>query len=138
MNKTRDELRSAKNVNRRLEKLKEQIKAEKLQKRLAKLDATQSAKVLEHEALKRKHVQIDDEDEGDDVLVIKDKNDNAFEDEGELPTFDLDQVTQSRKKKKMRIDGSSTGLNKKTIFDDDGEEISEQHIFTPDEAREHP
>ena len=68
------------------------------------------------------------------MLVIKDKNDNAFEDEGELPTFDLDQVTQSRKKKKMRIDGSSTGLNKKTIFDDDGEEISE-HIFTSDEER---
>ena len=110
MNKTRDELRSAKNVNRKLEKLKEQIKAEKLQKRLAKLDATQSAKVLEHEALKRKHVQIDDEDEGDDVLVIKDKNDNAFEDEGELPTFDLDQVTQSRKKKKMRASFSLSSI----------------------------
>lgn len=105
----RDQLRGAKNVNRKLEKLKEQIKADKLKKKLEKL-----GKTIDDIKPKRKR----DED-ADDILVMKTRHDWGKPDEEELQ-FDVNKVTKSRSDKRIRIDGAN-GNNKRIVFNDDGE-----------------
>ncbi len=129
--KTREEHREKKNVNHKLQRLKEQIKTEKLQKRIAKL----GSKALE----KRKHPQkeeksIDsnetsDDDDDDDLLRVKtkhewgkDKDEKEDNDDDDEMVHINDQITQGRRKKRIRIEGSSSGQNKRIIFNEDGEE----------------
>ena len=112
--KSRDELRGKKNVNRKLEKLKEQIKAEKLRKRLEKLGT--SVEDIE-KAPKRKR----EEDGVDDILVMKKRHEWDEDDGGELPQVDVNKVSQSRSDKRIRIDGANSD-NKRIVFNDDGEE----------------
>lgn len=111
--KSRDETRGAKNKNYKLEKLKAQIKAEKLQKKLAKMGKT----TLDEDVSKRKR---DDEDDGGLLLVKKRHEWNDGENE-DLPEVDVNEVSQSRSNKRIRIDGNSR-QNKRVVFNDDGEE----------------
>lgn len=108
----RDGLRDKKNINHKLNRLKEQIKTEKLAKKLAKMghlpDVTQRRQSEEQE---------------DDLMVIKRKHraDSDGEDNEKLPAVAVDEVAKSRHAKRIRIDGG-TGENKRIKFGDDGEE----------------
>eukprot|EP00557_Chaetoceros_sp_GSL56_P000240 CAMPEP_0176501236 /NCGR_PEP_ID=MMETSP0200_2-20121128/14048_1 /TAXON_ID=947934 /ORGANISM="Chaetoceros sp., Strain GSL56" /LENGTH=778 /DNA_ID=CAMNT_0017900099 /DNA_START=31 /DNA_END=2367 /DNA_ORIENTATION=+ len=115
--KSREDLRGAKNVNRKLEKLKEQIKAEKLRKKLEKIG---KAADDGNSSSKRKRAEDEDEDE---ILVMKKQRDwNKDEDDAEeLPLVDVNQVSKSRSEKRIRVDGAN-GENKHIVFNDDGEE----------------
>lgn len=127
LRKDRDELRQKKNVNHKLNKLKEQIRAEKLAKRVAKLGQKPA------QAKKRSRAQdTDDEDEEDGglLLVAKDQRPLADAADEPLPEVDIHQVSKSRHAKKIRIDGG-TGQNKHTVFDDDGEEESSVVMMKP-------
>lgn len=112
--KDRTELRGKKNVNRKLQKLKEQIKAEKLAKKIQKMGGKRPR---EEESDEKKN------DDEDDLLVVKQKHTWGKADDTEdepLPDPRLHEVTQSRHSKKIRIDGSTQ--NKRIVFGDDGEE----------------
>ncbi len=110
--KDRDILRGAKNVNRKLEKLKEQIKAEKLRKKLEKLG--KSVEDLDKPS-KRKRQEEDE----NDLLVMKARHEWS-EDEEDVPAFDVNKVSQSRSEKRIKIDGAN-GSNKRVVFNEDGE-----------------
>jgi ATP-dependent RNA helicase DDX10/DBP4 len=113
--KSREDLRGAKNVNRKLERLKEQIKAEKLRKKLEKLGKTADDG---NASSKRKR----GEEEDDDILVMKKQHDwNEVDDNTNLPQVDVNQVSKSRSEKRIRVDGAN-GENKHIVFNDDGEE----------------
>ena len=49
-----------------------------------------------------------------------------------MPDVDLNQVTKSRKSKKIRLDGSTSGVNKKIVFNDDGEEEADTGLIGDD------
>lgn len=121
--KDRTELRGKKNVNRKLQKLKEQIKAEKLAKRIEKMGGKRS---------REEELEANDEDE---LLVMKSRqtwnkpSDNAQD----LPDPHLHEATKSRHPKKIRIDGSS-GANKRIVFNDQGEEQNMASLLEQDES----
>jgi ATP-dependent RNA helicase DDX10/DBP4 len=120
----RDNIRESKNTSRKLQRLKEQIKAEKLQKRVEKYG--------EEARAQKKQQAGEDSDNDDDVLVVK-KRHNWEQDEeveSDLPDIDINRAT-SRSNKRIRLE-SSHGLNKRIVFDDDGEEQDaiEQTIST--------
>ena len=106
--KDRSELRSKKNVNRKLQKLKEQIKAEKLAKKIEKLGD------------KRPSSEGPAGNDEDELLVVKTKHAWADDDEEDLPVARLHEVSKSRHPKRIRIEGS-TGENKRIVFNDEGE-----------------
>eukprot|EP00546_Thalassionema_frauenfeldii_P000754 CAMPEP_0178932990 /NCGR_PEP_ID=MMETSP0786-20121207/22977_1 /TAXON_ID=186022 /ORGANISM="Thalassionema frauenfeldii, Strain CCMP 1798" /LENGTH=654 /DNA_ID=CAMNT_0020610449 /DNA_START=152 /DNA_END=2116 /DNA_ORIENTATION=- len=100
---SREQLRDKKNVNHKLHRLKEQIKAEKLAKRVAKLGK---------QPLKKD--TISDETEEEELLVVKRQHISS--------DFDSDDsVAKPRSTKRIKVDGGS-GENKRIIFDDDGNE----------------
>lgn len=114
--KSREDLRGAKNVNRKLERLKEQIKAEKLRKKLEKLGKTADDG---NASSKRKRGE---DEEDDDILVMKKQHDwNEVDDNTNLPQVDVNQVSKSRSEKRIRVDGAN-GENKHIVFNEDGEE----------------
>jgi ATP-dependent RNA helicase DDX10/DBP4 len=119
--KSRDDLRSSKNVNRKLEKLKEQIKADKLKKRMEKLGM--SIDQMDSNA-KRKR------DDDDDILIMKKRDTEHQFEQSELPAVDINAVTSSRSDKRIKIDASSSRSNKHVVFDDDGKEADDdlRHI----------
>jgi ATP-dependent RNA helicase DDX10/DBP4 len=112
--KSREDLRGVKNVNRKLERLKEQIKAEKLRKQLEKLgkSSAEDANILS----KRKRV-----DDDDDILVMKKQHDWNEEGDENLPNVNINQVSKARNEKRIRVDGGN-GDNRHIVFTDDGEE----------------
>lgn len=121
----REARREKKNVNRKLQKLKEQIKAEKLAKKLSEMGEVKPAN-----GPKGEDSDQDDIAKEDDLLVPKKKQSwkNIGEGEGEgesddedLPDVHVHQVTQSRKTKKIRIEGSTSGDNSHVRFGDDGQ-----------------
>ena len=134
---TRDELREKKNVNHKLQRLKDQIKAERLQKKLKKMGGKAAVEATKLKSKKRR-ASNDDSDNGDDgLLVVKKKHrwggeDKSDIDNNDLPDVHLHEVSKSRHPKKIRIDGSTCGANKKIIFNDDGDEDE-----TADEVRDH-
>ena len=146
--KTRDELREKKNVNHKLQKLKDQIKAERLQKKLEKMGGKSAAAAMEEakskSSSKKRQADSDDDDddEEDGLLVVKKRHrwgeDDAKSDEDDdddgLPDIDLHEVTKSRHTKKIRIDGSSSGANKKIVFNDDGDEDEEADVLKDNTA----
>ncbi len=117
--KSRDETRGAKNKNYKLEKLKAQIKAEKLQKKLAKMgkSAMDVDVNVNKDAAKRKR---DDNDDGG-LLLVKKRHEWNDGEEDDLPNVDINEVSHSRSDKRIRIDGN-VGQNKRVVFNDDGEE----------------
>lgn len=107
----REQRRDKKNVNKKLQRLKDQIKAEKLAKKLQKMPAASST---------QHHSDSDDGDDDDDVLVPKPKTQNIADSEEDLPEVDIHQVTKGRRRTKISDDGH--GQNKKIVFDEDGNE----------------
>jgi len=125
--KDRTELRGKKNVNRKLQKLKEQIKAEKLAKKIEKMGGKRP-----------REEETDAKDEEDDLLVVKKKHtwgkSENDENEQDLPDPHLYEATKSRHPKKIRIDGSM-GENKRIVFGDDGEEQNVASLLEQDASQ---
>jgi ATP-dependent RNA helicase DDX10/DBP4 len=124
---SRDGLRATKNVNRKLQKLKDQIKAEKLAKKIAKLGGA-DASVSALTSKKRKSKDEDEDDSSDDdmngLLVVKARHEPESNDTSpiEVPDdYDIHQVAKSRHAKKIRVEGSTSNENKHVVFGEDGE-----------------
>lgn len=111
---TRDKYRTKKNKNYKLERLKEQIKAEKLQRKISQLGSnTASTKSEQTESLE------DGMGNEDDLLLVRKKRDYNEEDNEDLPQ----QIIEPKNKvKRIRVEGT-TGFNTKTMFNEEGQEI---------------
>lgn len=139
----RDELRGKKNVNRKLQMLKDKIKAEKERKRLDK----QMAAIKDDSSKKKSKKPVDEpvviESETDDedaLMVVKrrhdwDKDDAEASDDEEL--IDLDASRKKKKAKKIRVD-NEVSYNR-VVFDEDGnsmkvlEKMAAQHLDVNEE-----
>ncbi len=121
--KNREEERKKKNVDYKLLQLKDEIKKERLEKKMAKLGKkvpADSGKASSRKE-KRSRDSDDSEDDNDDGLLVV-KQVHEWGDKSEpLPDIQLNEASKSRHVKKIRVDGSSVGANKKIVFDDDGE-----------------
>lgn len=124
----RDGLRKKKNVNRKLEKLKEQIKNEKLAKKVAKLGQSKKEQ--------SKKDSDNDEEDGDDLLVSKGVHSWKDEDENDLPDAKVNEVSQRRPTKRIRVEGSNTTDNKHIKFENDDDDDDEEAI--PENETEKP
>jgi ATP-dependent RNA helicase DDX10/DBP4 len=132
--KDRDGIRSAKNVNYKLHKLKQQIKAEKLKKKLEKMGKSpEEIDMLDMtDSNKRKRDGNDDDGDGDDVLIVKkrhnwkDKEEEQDDDDDNLPLFDVNKVTRTKSDKRIRIDATTNNQNKRIIFNEDSDEEDEE------------
>ncbi len=105
---SRDDVRTTKNVNRKLQKLKEQIKREKEEKK--------KKRKRQEEAEVEKDDKETEEDVEDELLVVKARHEATDIVEGDVPLAS----TKVRKPKKIRIDGGNSNDNKHTIFEEDG------------------
>ncbi|KAL4144643.1 hypothetical protein PRNP1_013769 [Phytophthora ramorum] len=119
----REELRGKKNVNRKLQQLKEKIKAEKERKRLARQLAALGPK--EQEAAKKKlekkqqqkDESEDEAEEDEDSLMVVKRVHNWDEDDEPV---DLEALGPSKKKqKKLRVDREAINASK-IVFDEEG------------------
>lgn len=126
--KSREEERKKKNVDYKLEQLKDDIRKERLEKKLAKLGGKTSSEELASK-LKKKRSR-DDSDSDDDskdeggLLVVKQTHEWGKKAQP-LPEVHINEASKSRHAKKIRIDGSSTGANQRVVFNDDGDEEDE-------------
>mmetsp|Transcript_6225 Transcript_6225/g.13134 ORF Transcript_6225/g.13134 Transcript_6225/m.13134 type:complete len:827 (+) Transcript_6225:316-2796(+) len=133
--KNREEERKKKNVDYKLQKLKEEIKAERLQKKIEKLGVkTTDIEALKSKSGEKKRLRDDEdsddnEDDEDGLLVVKQVHEWGKKSEP-LPDAHVNEASKSRHAKKIRIDGSCTGANKKIVFNDDGDEEDDM-IQTP-------
>mmetsp|Transcript_32136 Transcript_32136/g.67549 ORF Transcript_32136/g.67549 Transcript_32136/m.67549 type:complete len:629 (+) Transcript_32136:472-2358(+) len=138
----REEERKKKNVDYKLLKLKEEIKAERLEKKIAKLGSGPKAdaaaeKALEQARKKKKRARDDDDSDDDEedsfekLLVVKKVHEWGDKSEP-LPEVYLNEATKSRHEKKIRIEGSSMGANQKIVFNDDGD--AEEDMIREDTA----
>eukprot|EP00977_Amphora_coffeiformis_P004169 scaffold846_cov168-Amphora_coffeaeformis.AAC.26 len=112
----RDGLRAKKNVNRKLQKLKEQIKAEKLAKKVENLGQKRS---------KGQDNMDTCEEEDDDLLVSKGLQSWKGEEE-DLPDPKIHEVTQRRPTKKIRVESSNSTQNRHIKFDNEDESGSDE------------
>ncbi|KAL3919060.1 MAG: hypothetical protein SGILL_003946 [Bacillariaceae sp.] len=103
---TREDIRETKNVNRKLQKLKEQIRKEKEEKKKKRRRQTE----------KEQHVSEDEVE--DDLLVLKERHEADVSESDDVPL----ESTIARKPKKIRIDGGNAGRDQHTVFDEDGKE----------------
>ncbi|KAJ8514181.1 hypothetical protein ON010_g18704 [Phytophthora cinnamomi] len=119
----REELRGKKNVNRKLQQLKEKIKAEKERKRLARQLAAlnpkeqeEAKKKLEQKQKQKQEEGSEEEEEEEDSLMVVKRVHNWDEDE----ELDLDALGPSKKKqKKLRVDREAINASK-IVFDEEG------------------
>jgi len=122
--KNREEERKKKNVDYKLLQLKEEIKKERLEKKIAKLGgktlADSGAAASRKEKRSRESDDDSDDDNDDGLLVVKQVHEWGDKSEP-LPDVQLNEASKSRHVKKIRVDGSSVGANKKIVFNDDGE-----------------
>lgn len=122
--KNREEERKKKNVDYKLLQLKEEIKQERLEKKLAKLgrkSPAESGTTASSRKEKRSRDSDDSDDDNDDGLLVVKKVHEWGDKSEPLPDAHLNEVSKSRHAKKIRIDGSSVGANQKIVFNDDGE-----------------
>ena len=108
---SREGLRESKNVNRKLQKLKEQIRLDKEEKKRKRKRQTEN----EQPEVDKKE---EDEEEGNGLLVVKAVHKATHADPGIIPLSS----TKLRKPKRIRIDGGNSDLNKHVVFEDDGTE----------------
>eukprot|EP00590_Aulacoseira_subarctica_P012362 CAMPEP_0172422060 /NCGR_PEP_ID=MMETSP1064-20121228/8250_1 /TAXON_ID=202472 /ORGANISM="Aulacoseira subarctica , Strain CCAP 1002/5" /LENGTH=748 /DNA_ID=CAMNT_0013162737 /DNA_START=142 /DNA_END=2385 /DNA_ORIENTATION=+ len=108
---SRDEYRSKKNKNYKLERLKEQIKAEKLKRKIDQIG-------VESSKASNKIIASNNDDDDDDLLIVRKRHDWKDEegDEISLP------VQPKEKPKRIRVEGTS-GFNTKTLFNEEGQEV---------------
>ena len=125
--KSREEERKKKNVDYKLEQLKDEIRAERLEKKLAKMGKSSAEVTSKSQKKKRSRNESDsEEDDGDDEGLLKVKQVHDWGKKAQsLPEVHLNEASKSRHAKKIRIDGSSTGANHKVVFNDDGDEEDE-------------
>ena len=129
----REDERKKKNVDYRLIKLKEEIKAERLMKKINKLGSGGGEDTSEMKKKQQgKRTSSSDEDSDDntdddnntntDLLVVKKVHNWGDESStvNNIPQINLHEASKSRHLKKIRIDGSTTGINQKIVFTDDG------------------
>ena len=129
----REDERKKKNVDYRLIKLKEEIKAERLMKKINKLGSGGGEDTSEMKKKQQgKRSSSSDEDSGNntdddnntntDLLVVKKVHNWGDESStvNNIPQINLHEASKSRHLKKIRIDGSTTGINQKIVFTDDG------------------
>jgi ATP-dependent RNA helicase DDX10/DBP4 len=122
--KSREEERKKKNVDYKLEQLKDEIRKERLEKKLAKLGGKACAQKLPSKKKRsRDDSDSDDDSQEDDngLLVVKQTHEWGKKMQP-LPEVHLNEASKSRHAKKIRIDGSSAGANQKIVFNDDGNE----------------
>jgi ATP-dependent RNA helicase DDX10/DBP4 len=106
---TRDDVRTTKNVNRKLQKLKEQIRLEKEEKKKKRKRREESKSKQDDEEA--------DEDAENELLVVKARHEATNLDE--VDSIPLASA-KARKPKKIRIDGGNSNDNKHIIFEEDG------------------
>lgn len=126
--KDRTEFRGKKNVNKKLQRLKDQIKAEKLQKKLQKM-----GKPMPVHQGKHCSVDSDDDDEAesdDELLVSRTKASSDDDGSDELPDAGIHAVSKSRHPKKIQVEGSHSA-NKHVVFNDEGEEEDLSALLKP-------
>ncbi|KAG7393860.1 ATPdependent RNA helicase [Phytophthora pseudosyringae] len=120
----REELRGKKNVNRKLQQLKEKIKAEKERKRLARQLAAlgpeeqeEAKKKLEMKQQQQQEKDESGEEEEEDSLMVVKRVHNWDEDDEPL---DLEALAPRKKKqKKLRVDREAFNASK-VVFDEEG------------------
>ena len=138
----REDERKKKNVDYRLVQLKEEIKAERLMKKINKLGSgsgggEDTSMMKKKQQVKLKRSSSSDEDSDDntdndnpntntDLLVVKKVHNWGDESSSSssvnnIPQINLHEASKSRHLKKIRIDGSTTGINQKIVFNDDGD-----------------
>lgn len=147
----REELRGKKNVNRKLQNLKDKIKAEKerrrLEKQLAAIAKDKAAEVqtpVQAKAAEKEEAESDDEDDDDALMVVKrrhdwDKDDKsaaagagADSDDSDVIDLDAPRSRKQRAAKKIRVDNHVSA--NRVVFDDDGnsmnalEKLAAQHV----------
>ncbi|OQR88229.1 ATP-dependent RNA helicase dbp4 [Achlya hypogyna] len=111
---TREANREKKNVNRKLQALKDKIKAEKLLKRLGGAAPAKAAAAPDDDD------EEEDEDDEDDLLVVKQRHDWSKDggEEEEAADVDYDATKAALKKKhKIRVGAAAAS---KVVFDDEG------------------
>eukprot|EP00577_Skeletonema_sp_RCC1716_P005619 CAMPEP_0113413344 /NCGR_PEP_ID=MMETSP0013_2-20120614/23375_1 /TAXON_ID=2843 ORGANISM="Skeletonema costatum, Strain 1716" /NCGR_SAMPLE_ID=MMETSP0013_2 /ASSEMBLY_ACC=CAM_ASM_000158 /LENGTH=794 /DNA_ID=CAMNT_0000300011 /DNA_START=99 /DNA_END=2483 /DNA_ORIENTATION=+ /assembly_acc=CAM_ASM_000158 len=121
--KNREEERKKKNVDYKLQQLKDEIKKERLEKKMAKLGkktTADSGKASSRKEKRARDSDDSDDDNDDGLLVVKQVHEWGDKSEP-LPDIHLNEASKSRHVKKIRVDGSSVGANKKIVFNDDGE-----------------
>jgi ATP-dependent RNA helicase DDX10/DBP4 len=120
----RDELRQKKNANRKLQQLKDKIKAEKERKRLARQLAAlekEGKKPVAEE--KKENTEEEEEEEPDDLMVVKRRH-NWDQDNAEDDLPDVDEMAVSRKKRKLLKKIRDSGdVTNKVVFDDEGNAV---------------
>ncbi|EQC31347.1 hypothetical protein SDRG_10949 [Saprolegnia diclina VS20] len=142
---TREANREKKNVNRKLQALKDKIKAEKLLKRLGsakpptKADSDDDASDDDASDDDDDASDDDDEDSDDELLVVKQRHDwsgksgdndedEDKEDEDEqLPDYETTKAALKKKQKKIRV--GAAALNK-VVFDDEGNSMTPFERFS--------
>jgi len=110
---SREGLRVTKNVNRKLQKLKEQIRLEKEEKRMKRKRKNDQPEVKS----KTFDTRDGSDEEGNGLLIVKARHEPIHTGE-DVPLS----PAKPRKPKKIRIDGGNSSLSKHTIFEDDGTE----------------
>lgn len=132
----REELRSKKNVNRKLQNLKDKIKAEKERKRLEK----QLASLKKDKAEEKSKEVVEEEEESDEedsLMVVKRRHDWDQDDDDDDEVIDLDASRKKKKAKKIRVDGHVS--SNRVVFDEEGnsmnvlEKMAAQHVNVDEE-----
>lgn len=129
--KDRDEFRQRKNINHKLQKLKDQIKAEKLAKKLNKMGKSEE----EIKALTSKDGSNNDSDEDGDDTILVSKGQQTWKDQKEdkgIPSG-LFEIGKSKHPKKIRIDGSNV-QNKHVVFTEFGVAADPGSFMSKDET----
>jgi len=146
----RTEFREQKNVNQKLQRLKEQIKAEKLAKKLQRMGTEGQAAGTAAAGRKKKRDDKDDDgdsssdDESDEELLVSKRGSNkksAGNTEGDeqdevLPDPGVHEVSKPRHAKKIRVAGGGAvsilgNTNKHVVFNEDGEEDDLSGLLQP-------
>lgn len=124
----RTAFRENKNVNKKLQRLKEQIKAEKLQKKIERLGKQGPASVGKDANVN----QLDESDE--ELLVPKQKRQPLDDNNADDNDDDLPIATQARVSKKIKIDGLFGAGKNHVVFNDHGEVEDFTTMLKPVEA----
>ncbi|KAF1334812.1 Atp-dependent RNA helicase, partial [Globisporangium splendens] len=117
----REELRGKKNVNRKLQMLKDKIKAEKERKRLEKqLSSLKKDKKQAEPSAKEDGSDKESDSDSDDGLMVVKRRHNWDKEDGddEEEAIDLDASRKKKKAKKIRVD-NEVSYNR-VVFDDEG------------------
>ena len=88
--------------------------------KLGKKASVDSGKASSRKEKRSRDSDDSDDDNDDGLLVVKQVHEWGDKSEP-LPDIHLNEASKSRHAKKIRVDGSSVGANKKIVFDDDGE-----------------